>query len=870
LTPTLASENQAIAGPQSYSPKILKLVAACFFLSGATGLIYEVLWARMLGLVFGASTLAVSTVLAAFMGGLALGSALAGRWGARVTRPVRAYGLLEIGIALYALAVPLLFRLVDNLYAVIWQHFHPGFFTFSLWRFALSCVMLLVPTTLMGATLPLLSAALLHTHNKTTSVTRLYTRNLAGAICGSIIGGFLLLPILGVRTTILTAAVINIIIGIVAILADRRIDTAVTGTTGVAGSPADVFLSAGVLGSPASSNEFTRGAIDSDSPSDVAFDESGRDARGPSAEVAAESTAEVAAPSITDATRAANTKFWMVCAFVSGFVTISTQVAWTRMLTMIIGSSTYAFSIVVALFLMGLSAGAYLIARSNAVAYLREAVLKVELATAVSLFLSLLMANRIPGLLVNTGLRLNISSWGGLLTLQVFSVALLLLLPAFLMGMVMPLVLVWAGTTSKNLAVQLVGRTYAVNTIGAIVGAFGAGFILIPKFSTRFTILFAAALCIIVGGLAYQPKVDAKDRDLQRGIAAGVVLALIVLMFIFAPRRNLADLSVGAYDSLVRVIAKTRGGVDDPSVQRGAEVHELLMYEEGPTSTVSVRKDWDITSMAINGRTNASDREDMPTQVMLGQMPLLLAPRLRNALVVGYATGVTAGAILQSPIESVECVELEPATVNGSHYFEHVNNHPLNDPRMHLIIDDARTYLRVTPTRYDIIVSEPSHPWVPGVANLFTREFFQLGRGRLNDDGIFVQWLQIYQLSTDSLRSVLATFHDTFPHVLVFRVEGAWKGKDLLLVGSKTPLTLDLLKERLSDPRIAAELARVNMKSEADVRAWYVCDETRLAPAVSGAVINTDDNMHIETTAPREAFRPLMESNAAWIESLKK
>jgi spermidine synthase len=849
LTPTLVSDSQSSGAP-SYSPKILKLVAACFFLSGATGLIYEVLWARMLGLVFGATTLAVSTVLAAFMGGLALGSALAGRSGVRVKRPVRAYGLLEIGIALYALAVPLLFRLVDNLYAIIWQHFHPGFFGFSLCRFVLSCVMLLVPTTLMGATLPLLSAALLRARGQTsTSVTKLYTRNLAGAICGSVAAGFLLLPVFGVHTTIYIAAVINILIGLATILADRRIETAFTGTAPVSSA------------SPASSDEFTQGAIDSDDPGDVAFDESGRDARGPSENVEAAHSDN----NLSDA------RFWLVCAFISGFVTISTQVAWTRMLTMIIGSSTYAFSIVVALFLLGLSAGAYLIARGNFSGQLREAVLKVEVATAVSLFLSLWMVNKIPVLLVNTGLRLNISSWGGLLMLQVFSVALLILLPAFLMGMVMPLVLVWAGTNSKNLSVQLVGRSYAVNTVGAIVGAFGAGFVLIPKFTTRFTILFAAALCIIVALTAYQPKIDATDRGLQRGVAAGVALALVILMFVFVPRMNLEYLSIGAYDSLVRVIAKTRGGVDDGSVQqRGPEIHELLMYEEGPTSTVSVRKDWDITSMAINGRTNASDREDMPTQVMLGQMPLLLAPSLKNALVVGYATGVTAGAILQSPIESVECVELEPATVNGSRFFEHVNNHPLNDPRLHLIIDDARTYLRVTPMRYDMIVSEPSHPWVPGVANLFTREFFQLGRDRLNEDGIFVQWLQIYQLSTDSLRSVLATFHETFPHVQVFRVEGAWKGKDLLLVGSKTPLTLDHIKERISDPRIAAELARVNIKSEADVRAWYVCDETKLGPAVAGAVINTDDNMHIETTAPREAFRPLMETNAAWIESLKK
>ena len=182
-------------------------------------------------------------------------------------------------------------------------------------------------------------------------------------------------------------------------------------------------------------------------------------------------------------------KFWMVCAFISGFVTISTQVAWTRMLAMIIGSSTYAFSIVVALFLLGLSAGAYVIARKNLSETLRETMMKVEFLTAVSIVLSLVVANYIPALLVNTGVRLHINSWGGLLMLQIFSVALLILLPAFLMGMVMPLVLVWAGTKPKSQSVQLVGRTYAVNTVGAIAGAFAAGFVLIPKVNTRFTIL---------------------------------------------------------------------------------------------------------------------------------------------------------------------------------------------------------------------------------------------------------------------------------------------------------------------------------------------------------------------------------------------
>jgi spermidine synthase len=538
------------------------------------------------------------------------------------------------------------------------------------------------------------------------------------------------------------------------------------------------------------------------------------------------------------------------------------------MLSMIIGSSTYAFSIVVALFLIGLAGGAWIVGRANFSSRLRETILKLEVFTAISLYLSLLVVNRIPALLVNWGMRFQVGSWAGLLLLQILCAGLLILLPALLMGMVMPMVLVWA-SARKERAVSLVGRSYAVNTIGAIAGAFITGFVLIPKTTTKFTLLFSAALCLIVAGCAYQADEAATEPALRRGIAyAGSVVAVIVLFFM-APPMNLGDLSIGAYDSLVRVLAQSREGLQDDTKGTAADTHQLLMYQEGPTSTVTVRKDQETISMAINGRTNASDSVyDMPTQVMLAQVPVLVAPKLNNGLVIGFATGVSVGAMLQSEIKDVTCVELEPATINGSRYFDHVNNHPLADPRVKLIIDDARTYLRVTPNRYDIIMSEPSHPWVPGVANLFTQEFFEMGRDRLADQGIFVQWLQIYQLSTESLRSVLATYQKVFPHVLVFRVGGVAKGKDLILVGSKSPLNLDLVPQRMSDPRTAAELARVNLKTEADVRSWYVCDETKLGPAVNGAKINTDDNMHIETTVPREAFRPLMQSNASWVQGL--
>jgi spermidine synthase len=806
----------------AYSKQSLWLIAVCFVLSGATGLIYEVLWARMLGLVFGATTFAVSAVLAAFMGGLALGSALSGKLAARIERPLRAYGLIEIGVAVYAIGVPFLFRLVDYLYAFIWEQAHPGFYAFNLWRFVLSCLVLLLPTTLMGATLPVLSAALLRSPGyKATSVTRLYTCNLVGAIFGTIGAGFFLLPTLGLRLTIFTAAAINFIIGVAAIIIDRR-------------------------------DERTPDQHEGDEAATSLEEESKRIEAG--IEEATESESE------------GKIRFWLLCAAVSGFVTISTQVAWTRVLTMIIGSSTYAFSVVVALFLLGLALGASIVAKKKMTANLRRSIMNVELATACALLLSIWVTNAAPGLLITLGLKFQLSSWLSLLSLQILVAALLILVPAILMGMVMPLVLVWASKPGRA-QVRLVGRSYAINTLGAIAGAFSTGFILIPKMSTRFTILFAATLSITLASFAYKPARG--DIDVRRSLGLGATIILIMLLFAVAPRFRLDDLSKGAYDLFVRMQSSPQFTEAATEERRySPEANRLLYYREGPTATVTVRTDWGVRSMAINGRTNASDSIDMPTQVILGQLPVLIAPHVENGLIVGYGSGVSVGAMLQSEIKQVECVELEPTAIEAGSFFDHVNNHPLNDARVRLIIDDARTYLRVNPTLYDMIVSEPSHPWVPGVANLFTQEFFELGRGRLKDDGLFVQWLQTYQLSTESLRSVLATFQSVFPHVMVLRVQGVAQGKDLILVGSREPLSLERARERMQDERVAKELARINIRSAEDLESWFVCDETVLAPAVQGAVINTDDNMRVENRAPREAFLPMTAANAEWIESL--
>ena len=807
---TLSEANSIRSDPR----KSLLLIAVCFTLSGAAGLIYEVLWMRMLGLVFGATTIAISVVLAAFMGGLACGSSLAAKVAPRIARPLRAYAWIEIAIGLYALALPTILRAIDYLDAAFWQRIHPSALSFAIVRFVLAAVVLLIPTALMGATLPVIVAAIRQRGATAPRViSRFYGLNLLGAVIGTLAGGFLLLPGFGMRVTIWIAALINLVIGTVVLIFARRPPV------------------------PSTAPPQLR-------DSDV---------------VASEARGAAHAP--------LDRHLWFGCAFVSGFVTIGMQVVWSRILSMIIGSSTYAFTVVLALFLVGLALGAGIVGfrKNTDTVRLRRVVFVVQVLIVLGLFVSFRLTSAVPGLLIRLGFALGIDSWHGLLALQAFAATVLLLIPATLMGMIMPLVLLW--TAGDPAPERLVGKCYALNTVGAISGAIVTTFVLIPVASTRLAVFALVAISIFIAAVAYRPKNAAADVALARSLAVGAAAVLTIFGLFLWPRLNLNELSIGAYDSFVRVLAQSRSVPDQPNRPND---HQLLMYDEGRTATVSVRRDWGITSVAINGRTNASDADDMPTQIILGQLGVLVAPRLDKALLVGFASGVTAGSVLQSPIQSVECVELERAAISSARFFEHVNHRPLSDGRLRMIVDDARTYLRVNSTKYDLIISEPSHPWVPGVANLFTREFFALGRERLQDDGIFVQWFQIYQLSNESLRSILATFQEAFPHVAVFRVQGAAKGKDLILLGSRAPIDLDRMTQRLNDQRTQLELARIGLHSPEDVRAWFVCDERVLGPAVTGALINTDDNMHVETSAPREAFRPTMEENARWIDGLRQ
>jgi spermidine synthase len=276
---------------------------------------------------------------------------------------------------------------------------------------------------------------------------------------------------------------------------------------------------------------------------------------------------------------------------------------------------------------------------------------------------------------------------------------------------------------------------------------------------------------------------------------------------------------------------------------------EAIFYKEGITATIAVQRVGENRVLKSNGKPEASTTGDMPTQILIGGLPLLVRKQTDDVLLIGLGSGITLGSVEQFPIKSVTCVELEPAIIEASEYFNDFNNRPLDDPRLKLIANDGRNFIYTTDEKFDVIISEPSNPWLTGVANLFTLEFFKRGAERLKDDGIFSQWLQIYEMAPEDVRTLIATFKAAFPHVYVFRgAEG-----DIMLLGSKREQRLDLsaIKSHFDDPRVAAELDRIKTYWPTDILSRFYWGPKEVGAYVAGAQLNTDDNALIEFNAPR-------------------
>ena len=779
---------------------IAPVIFFCFLLSGLSSLIYEVLWMRMLILIFGSTTFAISTVLTAFMGGLALGSFIFGRLIDRSRHPVPIYGALEAGIGVYALLVPTIFPSLIPLYRQVWQSFHISFYIFSLLQFVLVTLVLIVPTTLMGATLPILSKYYSDRKDRLGwTIGTLYAINTLGAILGTFFSGFILLPALGVQMTTFLAASLNLLIGIIVLLLVR---------TG-----------------------------------DVQDKVRRQDGNNISRSYEGEPLSRAAL------------RLVLFGFSLSGFASMVYEVTWSRVLAMILDSSTYAFTIMLTTFLVGIALGSFLMSRGAD--RLRRPLLTfilLEGAIGASSFMGLFFFAELPYLFL-----VLYRSFSHSLNLIFFSKFLLafvvMFLPTLLIGTLFPLV-ARIYTSNLDRVGRSIGEVYSLNTLGCILGSFCGGFILVPLLGIQESILFAIGMNVLLASLLLLVSPYGL-KTLKTPLAVAFSLGLLA-MGLHVPQWNPSLMSSGVYMYVRFVLDLDRQQLLDRYTK---DADPILFYKEGYTSTVSVHqsKASENIYLKVNGKVEASTVGDMPTQVLLGQIPMLIGPNQDNVLVIGLGSGVTVGSVGTSPAKRITVVELEPAVVEASKHFSHVNYQILKDPRVRVMTYDARNYLLVTPEKFDVIISEPSNPWMAGVSNLFTREFFIIGSQRLKPEGIFCQWLQLYKIAPDNLRSILQTFHRIFPHLLVFQSSKY----DLLMLGSFEPLSIDLgkLRARLAQPRVKADLGRIRVKSVQDILAHFVFGTGEVSAFVQDAVLNTDDNALLEFSAPRTLYIDTSEAN---------
>jgi len=764
-----------------------RLVFACFFLSGATSLVYQVVWVRELGLVFGHSTYAITAVLAAFMAGLALGSAVFARLAPRLANPLRAYGALEIGMGLYCACVPLLLAAGAGTYFGIQRALGLSYENLSLVQFGVVVLLLLLPTALMGGTLPVLSQALAGGAERPGRIVgALYAVNTTGAVVGVVLAGYILLPMFGNHATTNLAAAANLAVGALALAWSRR--PLETPAPEAASGPA-AACSGG---------------------------------RGPGLPVL----------------------LTLLALGASGAVSMAYEIAWTRALTLVIGSSTYAFTAVLTSFLVGIAGGSGLYSRragGRPASPTTFAALQAGIAVTVAL--TVLVFERVPEIFL-AGLGVS-DTPGFVQTLQVAVSLVTLLASTLLIGATLPCAVAVATRRAADIG-RHTGRAYAVNTVGAIAGVLLTGFGLVPWYGVHAALKIGAATNLALAGVLVAVSAP---RAVWRGwaLAAGAVAGAVAILYI-----PVWDARVMASGPSIYGRAYVAAGRSAP-MAAVLRVQEVLFYRDGLSGTVSVNRVGTNVILRVNGKADAATIGDTTTQLMLGHLPMLLHPDPRRVLVIGMGSGITAGAVARYPIERLDIVEIEPAVLEASAYFADANRHVLLDPRVHTVVADGRNFLFTTARRYDVISSEPSNPWIGGLASLFSTEFFAAAKGRLRPGGIMIQWIHGYSMRDADLRMVVNTFRSVFPATSVWNTSGG----DYLLVGRAVTAPLDVrrLEASYKDlPGVAADMRGMELMSWGGILGFFMLGDGDTERYAAGAGLNRDDRLPLEFSAPRAMY----------------
>jgi spermidine synthase len=718
--------------------------------SGLAGLVYEVSWTRLLTLYIGHTTAAASAVVAAFLGGLAIGAAGGGVVASRLSprQALHSYIGLELLVVVVALLLPIELRALTPLLRWAYADAAPGLL-FPAIRLVSCLAMVFIPATALGATFPMAVRWFAHRSADPARISgALYALNTVGATIGSLLAGFSLIPAIGISgTTYFGMAGSIVAAGLVSVVATRERDREVR-------LKPDTTIDAHRPPRPDPTSAATTAP------------ETGR--RTVRATARTRSTMSGRAPDTPS-----HAQPWLAIPVlaVSGFAALVHEIAWTRILALVLGPTTYAFSATLAAVVAGVAIGSgigtWLLGRMRAGAHAGWLAGVLAVAAVTIVITSTLAGSYVPSTVAHQ-IAESPGSFSALLRQGMILTSLLVLPTAICLGAAFPLALAIAGDPAHS-AARRFGLVYAVNTIGSVSGTLAAGFVLIPWLGLA-TTLAAAAFCLVAGALAVVALADVDTRARITGYAAATVAVLAIL---FAPPWDQELLASGVY-LYAPFVPKSL------DLETQLKAGTLLYYKDGAPATVSVKRLTGTTTLAVDGKTDASNRSDMLTQKLAAHLPLLLHDSPRTVAIVGLGSGVTVGAALSHPIERADVVEISPEVVEASRYFDEENHKALADPRTHLIVGDGRSHLLLSRRQYDVIISEPSNPWIAGVAALFTREFFEGARDRLAPGGIICQWAHTYTISERDLRSIVATFRSVFPHGTAWRVNDA----DVLLVAS--------------------------------------------------------------------------------------
>ncbi|MBI2211284.1 MAG: fused MFS/spermidine synthase [Deltaproteobacteria bacterium] len=542
----------------------------------------------------------------------------------------------------------------------------------------------------------------------------------------------------------------------------------------------------------------------------------------------------------------------------SGFSALVYENAWTRALTLVIGSSVYSFTTMLLTFLVGLALGGFLYARLMGKREVQVSTFgAIELWVGVTALATIPLFEKLPLIFLRL-LHAFGDSFSFFLTIQVLLSGLVMLVPTLLLGMTFPMV-ARLFTQSIYRVGSSVGISYAANTVGAIVGAFAGGFIFIPLLGVQNSILLAVIVNLVIGWVLIVG--DPQLPKVSRFALGVVVLIAVILIPIKTPRWDRFVLTSGVtiYNDRYESLPTTSLRLEE--MRRD----EMIYYREGLTATVSVHRiGKDYVYFKTNGKIDGS-HGDALSQLMTGYIPLLFHPEGERAAVIGLGSGMTAKAVGAFPLREIEVLEIEPAMADVTRFFHDKNGKILEDRRVRLVPTDGRNYIVASPKLYDVITAEPSNPWIAGIANLYTREFYEVVKSKLKEDGIFAQWFHNYSMSPDDFRMVFRTFGEAFPQVSVWGM----KESDFLMLGSKKEQVFryPMLQELFSkNQTLREDFQELGLSDVYGILGFYRMGKEEMMKFSEGAGLNTDDGAQLEFSAPRNLRRSTADLNRKLME----